>query len=54
MTERKEPGRPGSRKKPYRKPSLRVHGDIRVITRAKGGTKGDGTGKPKTKTTGPG
>lgn len=39
-------------KKPYRSPKLTVHGDIRKITRAKAGTKSDGTGKPATKQTG--
>ncbi|MBI4421390.1 MAG: hypothetical protein HY560_11250 [Gemmatimonadetes bacterium] len=29
-----------------------VHGDVRVLTQVKGGTKGDGTGKPATKTGG--
>ena len=41
-------------KKPYRKPRLAVHGDIRDLTRAKGGTKNDGTGKPATKASGAG
>jgi hypothetical protein len=40
------------KKKPYRSPELTVHGDIRALTRAKGGAKSDGTGVPKTKTTG--
>ncbi len=39
-------------KKPYRSPELAVHGDIRALTRAKGGTKSDAP-SPKTKTTGP-
>ncbi len=39
-------------KKPYRKPSLKVHGDIRALTRAKRGTKADGPGKPRTKLSG--
>ncbi len=43
--------RPGARKKAYRTPGLRVHGDIRAITKAKAGTRTDGTGQPKTKTT---
>ena len=36
-------------KKPYRKPRLTVHGDIREVTRAKGGHANDGSGKPNTK-----
>jgi len=43
------PARPHTGKKPYKKPTLRVHGDIRVITKAKGGTKSDGAGTPKSK-----
>jgi hypothetical protein len=39
-------------KKPYRKPRLAVHGDIRNLTQSKAGTKNDGTGKPATKATG--
>jgi hypothetical protein len=35
-------------KKPYRKPRLTVYGDLREIT-LKGGNRGDGGGKPKTK-----
>lgn len=42
-------------KKPYQKPDLVVHGDIRKITQAKGGAASDGAGKPHTKApTGPG
>ncbi len=39
-------------KRPYRAPALKVHGDFRKLTAAKGGASADGTGKPKTKTTG--
>jgi len=39
-------------KKPYRPPRLIVHGDLRRLTMAKGGSATDGSGKPKTKTTG--
>ncbi len=35
-------------KKPYRPPRLLVYGDLRSLTTAKGGTKGDG-GMPKTR-----
>jgi hypothetical protein len=40
------------KKKPYRKPQLAVHGDIRDLTRTKGSTHADGTGKPATKASG--
>ena len=43
--------RPKSRK-PYRKPTLKVHGDIRALTGAKAGTKNDGAGKPSTRVSG--
>jgi len=39
-------------KKPYRKPRLKVHGDIRALTAAKAGTGNDGGGKPRTKLSG--
>ena len=39
-------------RKPYRKPRLKVHGDIRVLTRAKAGNRTDGAGKPRTKLSG--
>jgi hypothetical protein len=39
-------------KKPYRKPRLKVHGDLRALTRAKGGNRADGAGKPRTKLSG--
>jgi hypothetical protein len=45
--------RPASAKRPYRAPALKVHGDFRKLTAVKGGTGGDGTGKPKTKSSGP-
>lgn len=41
------------KKKPYRPPRLIAYGDLRTLTMAKGGTKGDGTGKPSTRTSGP-
>ena len=40
-------------KKPYRKPQLKVHGDIRALTGAKAGSANDGAGKPRTKVSGP-
>ena len=40
-------------RKLYRRPRLAVHGDIRALTRTKGGAKGDGGGgKPKTRASG--
>ena len=37
-------------KKPYRKPALKVHGDVRSLTRVKGaGHQDGGGGKPATK-----
>ncbi len=39
-------------KKHYRKPRLKVHGDIRVLTGAKAGVAADGAGKPRTKASG--
>lgn len=46
--------RPTPAKRPYRAPILKVHGDFRKLTAAKGGTNNDGGGKPQTKTGGPG
>jgi hypothetical protein len=40
------------KKKPYSSPRLVAYGDFRTLTRGKGGTSGDGQGKPNTKTTG--
>ena len=39
-------------RKPYRKPKLKVHGDIRDLTRTKGGTHTDSGSKPATKASG--
>jgi hypothetical protein len=38
-----------ARKKPYRAPRLTVYGDLRTITKAKGGSANDGGSNPKTK-----
>ncbi|GEM_PF-5389170 len=35
-------------KRPYSKPKLTVHGDLRTITAAKHRTRSDGTGRPRT------
>ena len=40
---------PAAGKKPYRAPRLTVYGDLRTITKAKGGTNNDGGGQPRTK-----
>ena len=40
------------KRKPYGAPRLVVYGNLRSLTMAKDGTKGDGTGKPATKSTG--
>jgi len=45
---------PQNAKRTYRAPRLKVHGDFRKLTAAKGGTMGDGSGKPSTRSTGPG
>ncbi len=37
------------KKKPYRPPRLVEYGDFHTLTRAKGGGKNDGQGKPRTK-----
>jgi hypothetical protein len=39
------------KKRPYRTPKLKRHGDLQTLTRAKGGDRGDGSGAPKTRTT---
>ncbi len=37
------------KKKPYRPPRLVVYGDLRRLTRGKGGSNPDGGGLPRTK-----
>ena len=39
-----------SHKKPYRSPTLTIHGDLRRLTQAKGGAKNDAGMKPATRT----
>jgi hypothetical protein len=51
MSRKVEP--PTAPKRPYRTPELKVHGNFRKLTAAKGGASADGTGKPKTKDQGP-
>ena len=41
-----------ARRRPYRTPALTVHGDLRAMTAAKSGNKGDGAGKPSTRQSG--
>lgn len=36
-------------RKPYRKPTLIVHGNLKTLTEAKGGINLDGSGKPRTR-----
>jgi hypothetical protein len=43
---------PNTKKKMYRSPRLVVYGDFRSLTQVKGGTSGDGTGKPRTRVSG--
>lgn len=45
------PDRAGLRR-PYRTPQLVVHGNVKDLTRVKGGGKSDGGGKPRTRTSG--
>lgn len=49
---KRTPNRPAQTKRPYRAPVLKVHGDFRKLTAAKGGTSNDGSGKPSTKLSG--
>ncbi len=48
---RSAPG-PRRSRRPYAKPSLVVHGDLRAVTLVKKGNMGDGGGKPRTKASG--
>jgi hypothetical protein len=43
---------PAPGKRLYRTPRLKVHGDLRKITAAKGGSNYDGSGKPRTRSFG--
>ena len=51
---RRTPDRPAPAKRPYRAPVLKVYGDFRKLTAAKGSTSNDGGGKPATKLSGSG
>lgn len=50
MAQKKEVPRP-ARKRPYRKPALVRHGNLKELTMVKGGNRTDG-GSPKTRTAG--
>jgi hypothetical protein len=50
MTKRKATG-PRPKKRPYRTPRLRIYGDLKSLTKMKGGNRMDG-GNPKTRTAG--
>ncbi len=39
-------------KRPYARPVLRVHGDLKTMTQVKGGRRNDGGGKPRTRQSG--
>ena len=40
--------KPANGKKPYSRPKLTVHGDLRSITASKRSTRSDGAGRPRT------
>jgi hypothetical protein len=42
----------GDSRKPYRTPTLAVHGSVKALTKQKLGDKGDGSGKPRSRPTG--
>ena len=39
-------------KRPYARPVLRVHGDLKTMTQVKRGRRNDGGGKPRTRQSG--
>lgn len=49
MTQKKTA--PYAKKRPYRAPALRIHGDLKALTKAKGGNRTE-SGQPKTKPSG--
>jgi len=51
MTRHPDARRPAKRR-PYSTPTLKIHGDLKTITMAKGSNKGDGGGKPATRSSG--
>jgi len=48
MTRHADARRPAKRR-PYSTPTLKIHGDLKAITMAKGGTRRDGAGNPRTR-----
>jgi hypothetical protein len=40
-------------KRTYKKPKLKTHGTLKDLTKAKGGRKADGAGKPASRLSGP-
>ena len=48
----KKSKRENRKKKAYSSPRLVTYGDLRTLTRGKGGGNNDGQGKPASKTTG--
>ena len=50
MTRKRAAPKP-TKKYPYRTPVLKTHGDLRALTTAKAGNRGDGGSAPKTRTT---
>jgi hypothetical protein len=42
-----------TKKRPYRAPALKTYGDLRTLTKGKGGARNDGGGRPKTRNSGP-
>jgi hypothetical protein len=46
---KKGSAKPTLGRRPYKKPELVVHGDLRTLTRAKGSVFNDGSGKPRTR-----
>ena len=46
---KRKPEQSATPKRPYRTPSLKIHGDFRKVTASKSGTNNDGTGKPRTR-----
>jgi hypothetical protein len=48
---RKKNALPRTKKRPYRTPALKKYGDLRTLTKGKGGMRTD-SGMPKTRTSG--
>ncbi|MGH7259465.1 MAG: lasso RiPP family leader peptide-containing protein [Nitrospiraceae bacterium] len=52
-TPKRTPAKQSSRKKRYAAPTLTVYGDLRRLTKSKGGSNCDGGGKPATRISAP-